>query len=802
MSRVTELRKSGRLEEAYRLAKSLHAERPNDIWVTRDFAWVLYDCMKRYRDETSPYYRNTDVYVISLRQVRGLRLGDDETVFFDQASKNLKNDVWDLKERGSVALSDLRLLLSEVVQWDSRSPLFLRKTISYLLKGLESDPNSVVALMSWWGLDKFREEDFERREVNDRKIWSFAEEATHRYLKALSAKDQYGNLRYDERYLSGVIATAKQLVADPRCENWEWPNKSLGDLLMAMGRDDEAAAFLATVVLEKPREPWAWHAFGKALERADHDACVSCLFKGLSLSRDTKMSLSLHEESMQLFDSQKLGQLAKAEAELIDSCRRENGWARSEPAARTLLVYKDVDAASPKKLRSEYSHRSRGAMECLAGHATVTELYLEWVDAKNRRAGIVTQEQVQRRERGVWALPIEPALKRKTVSLADRPSSFDAAVGEVWDGILDNKQRSLLAVLPHQGDSKIRRRVIREVVGALDLVVNEKTSKRTCFVRLPTSSPRGDDLFVPSTIANSVESMAGKLVRATERLVFRRNKVSEPGKDAPPAGKWCWEISSVRLAETEEGSLVAHDSQVEFYVERIVDSNMIQAATLSKQTTLGRTTRLAKPFVRLDICPMNHRYAETQIEAHNVYRAKVFGKTRRVIVGDVTEVQSGELWQKTVRPTATGIYEMSNGWGHIGCSDSASVPPREARGYSIEPGSTVTARLYRAFVRDSRKGASVTSKGSNNDGHWEWYAENISVVSPPEYREAEGVVSIAAGGFGFLEIENGFSCYITSAIVDDNRLANGDHITAEIRKSWDRKKSEDSWIVMRVESVS
>ncbi len=44
MSRVTELRKSGRLEEAYRLGKNLHAERPNDIWTTRDFAWVLYDC--------------------------------------------------------------------------------------------------------------------------------------------------------------------------------------------------------------------------------------------------------------------------------------------------------------------------------------------------------------------------------------------------------------------------------------------------------------------------------------------------------------------------------------------------------------------------------------------------------------------------------------------------------------------------------------------------------------------------------------------------------------------------------------
>ena len=69
MSRVTELRKSGHLEEAYHLGKSLYVDRPNDIWAAREFAWGLYDCMKRFGNKASSYYRRIDAYVMSLRQV-------------------------------------------------------------------------------------------------------------------------------------------------------------------------------------------------------------------------------------------------------------------------------------------------------------------------------------------------------------------------------------------------------------------------------------------------------------------------------------------------------------------------------------------------------------------------------------------------------------------------------------------------------------------------------------------------------------------------------------------------------------
>lgn len=800
MSRVTELRKSGQLEEAYRLAKRSLAERPNDIWAKRDFAWVAYDCMKRYLKEDSPFYRNMDAYVISLRQVRGLDLSGDESMFFENASLNVRAVVWDLANSGDTALPSLRKLLAEIVQWGPDTPLIVQGTIGGLLKGSKSDPPSVVKLMCWRGLDRFTDEDFERREVNGKKILSLAEAATNQYLKALSAKDQYGRLRYDEGFLSDVVDAVKSLIADPRCEDWQWPQKSLGELLMDMGRDGEATTFLASVVLAKPREAWAWHAFGKAHARSNRDAYVSCLYKGLSLSHDTKMDLSLHEESMQLFAGQGLGALAKAEAEQIDRCRRENGWPKSEAASRALLDFRDVEAATPKSLRSAYADGCRDAIRCLACHVPTTELYLEWVSTKNRKAGIVTLE--ERTSQSAWGRSTERVLVRSTVSLAGPLSDFDVAVGEVWNGILDNRRRTLLAVLPLPGGGAIRERVIRESIGALDLVTNEKTSKRTCFVRMPSGSARNDDLFVPPAVADSANDIAGRLVSVKERLVFRRGRAPKGERDAQAEGKWHWEVASLQPAGEERAAPIERDALTQFYVDRIIDEGLVRVATLSTQTGLGGSVRLARPFAQLDVSLLGCRYTETNPEVHHVYQGQIYGKTRRIVIGGLTEINSGILWQETVKPSVTGIYETSNGWGHIGCPEGASVPPRAAQSRSIEPGSKVTARLYRTFVKDGKRSIPAQSDGSKEGGRWEWHAEDVSAVAPPESRMVEGIVNITAGGYGFLETVDGYSCFIPSAIVGESQLENDDHIVAGIRKSWNRKKSEEGWTVSQVESTN
>lgn len=48
---ITELRKAGKLKEAFRLAQQAHAEDPDNRYVSGAFAWVIYDYLKRFKDE-------------------------------------------------------------------------------------------------------------------------------------------------------------------------------------------------------------------------------------------------------------------------------------------------------------------------------------------------------------------------------------------------------------------------------------------------------------------------------------------------------------------------------------------------------------------------------------------------------------------------------------------------------------------------------------------------------------------------------------------------------------------------------
>ena len=799
MSEVTDLRKSGKLKEAWLLAAKNLAERPNDIWAARDFAWVAYDCMKRYTDKDSNYFGNMDAYVISLAKARALPLGDDDAMFFENAAKNVRFVVWELAKSDEKGLPDLRKLLDEIIQWDPRSPLIIEGTVRGFLKGLKSDPDATVKLMRWWGLDKFEREDFERRDAGGRTMMSFAEEATHRYLKALSAKDQYGGLKYDEDYLSDVVDTVKALLSDSRCEDWEWPTKSLGGLLNDMGRDDEASYFLAPVVLAKPKEAWAWHAFAGSLKRRNPESYAKCLFRGLAVSRDTKMSLPLHEESMQFFSNHGLRTLAKAEASMIDECRRDNGWSALESASRTLADSMDVVASTQEDLRTAYVANSQGAELCLSEYAPKTELYLEWADTKKGRAGIVLLE--EKRAQFTWQRSREHALVRKAVSTDIPSAELERSVGEVFDGILDNKQRILIALFPHSSESAIRKRVQRETVGVLDLNVKDE-SKRICFVRVSAGDDRNDDIYVAPRTAEGLDELAGKVVTACERLVFRKEKGKDGTVDKKAGEDWVWEIASIEAAETSVASSVMDGSRVQFYVDRIIDDNgLVSIGMLKTQKPSHGIYSSFRPRVELESGLLNIRYTEPELSEHHVYECAVFGKTRLVAIGEANEVASGDLWQSTIKPSVSGIYEVSNGWGHIGCEEYASVPPKTVQEYSIESGSMVQARLYKTFLKDKKRSEGVRPVQQKAGGHWEWHAESIEVLSPPDEREVDGTISVAVGGFGFLESENGISSFISAESIHEYHLQNGDQVRAIIRQSWNRKRKENSWIVTSVLSI-
>ena len=127
------MRTSGQLQEAYRLGRQLHERFPDDEYIEGAFSWVIYDCLKRYKDEKSKYHKNLAVFLKTLRTIPSFRFsthGND--LFFENIAKYLVAYVgWDLRSKQDVAA--LQTLLTCLTELDSQEESHVYGTmIAYL----------------------------------------------------------------------------------------------------------------------------------------------------------------------------------------------------------------------------------------------------------------------------------------------------------------------------------------------------------------------------------------------------------------------------------------------------------------------------------------------------------------------------------------------------------------------------------------------------------------------------------------------------------------------------------------------
>lgn len=793
MSKATELRKAGKLKEAWIEAQAQLSSKPNDIWAARDFAWVIYDCLKRYLDSSSPYFHDMGAYVKSLAKARSLHLPADEEMFFENAGGNLRAVVWALVKEGNRAFASLNNLLEELVLWDRRSPLFLPGTVRGMQKGLKSNPSGIVKLMSWYGLDQFSDEDFVKKEVDGHKIPSYAETMTHGYLKALQTKNCEGALLFDADTLDIGIQGALSLLCDLRCEEWQWPQYSLGELLVVAGRASEAQRFLAPLVVKKPEESWTWRAFGEAVRPESEEGFVSCMFKALLVSREAKTALSLHESALDYFIKNNMASQAKAEALTIDSCRRENGWAASERASMFLVSPSGRDAEADENIRRLYRSNSKDAVRLLSGLVGTVEFYVEWTNAENKACGIVTME----KERDYLGRT-STKLVRSRVECLDE---FDALIeGETFSAVFDGRVRKMIGGVETCHDAAIRPHVIKEQVGIWDCF-SKKDGTIICFVRMP-SSDNNEDAYVPQKILDGASIENGNLVRIKTCLSWKRAKDGEPSTGSSVSnGEWVWRTSHVEDLGDDLSTFSSLFPREDFYVDFLnPDGDMVYVARLVKvQQRSLYSWRQQPPSLSVVRSRVSKAYLSTILEQHAVYAGWVFGNERCYLAGDAEIRAEGELCNRMTRQNVEGILDFSNGWGHVGSKEDISIPPSRMKELSILPGSRVRVNAYSTYMRNKKD--SADNIATKDGGRWEWRISDIEVISDPETKTVIGRFRDTMRGFGFLEDSENDSCFVSDDLIRSFNLVDGDTIEALVRKSWDRKKQRESWTIVDIVNI-
>jgi hypothetical protein len=240
---VRDLRKAGKTDEAYKRAKELLSESPDDKYLKSEFGWVL--------------------WAKSKAAVAG---------------------------GGDGAARVVNGLLHEYTSLDLKPPdLLFSQLVTQLLK-LSPRPRWLLAFLVWAGPDCWRSEDCQPWTPPDGKV---IESIVVRAAQAAGKVAHEEGAAEDRAFALGLIEFALK-AGNAQDSRWLLYRQAL--LLGDLGRQDKAYELLVPFVRSKSRDYWAWQALGNTLREADPAEALSLFAKAELLCDKPDFSVGLLED--------------------------------------------------------------------------------------------------------------------------------------------------------------------------------------------------------------------------------------------------------------------------------------------------------------------------------------------------------------------------------------------------------------------------------------------------------------------------------------------------------------------------
>jgi len=314
--RITELRKSGQLGEALKLAKQGIEENPHDPNVQTAYGWVLY------------------------QQIRELS---------DSAKENEQ-----LKGEDSRRLT---AILREYARLDRvEKPGMLHSNILAQVIKVQSGLAVFLPFAKWWGEGLFREEDLKP------KIWQEKqyESLELKYFRAIGKTLSDEDLPAREEIRTWAEAALEKGLKKYPDDIWLLYHG--GQVLAKKGRNEEARKCFGPVLRQKKNDGWAWAALGRTFTGDDPGKALLCLFYALELDNGKKdvMTLGIRRELVNILVRLKRYEEAAPQCKAICTILEKNGYtvnkAPEKDCVKTTwyMQFKDsVGARNVQNLRSE-----------------------------------------------------------------------------------------------------------------------------------------------------------------------------------------------------------------------------------------------------------------------------------------------------------------------------------------------------------------------------------------------------------------------------------------------------------------
>lgn len=302
---VLVLRKQGKLEEAFVLAKQNLQLNPEDMEEKLSLGWVYYDYLKRHALEI-----DFDAFIEVLANISDLELPKKPNLLIDSLAWPIRSLVDNLisKNKWNFIVADQLFNLIKPLCFTRPS-----ETFSLLIRTLHHGflkYNNYLEVMDWCTLDSFEAQDYVESHINGNKGMSIVEKIYINYAKSLLNKDSIIEIDNRKQRLQEFNIRLTKLIE--QYPNYVYPAYYKAKILLELGQNTKALEAVLPFARSKANNFWVWELLAN-IYNDNAPYAFACYCKALSLGAKDEFLLRVRQDFCDLLIESKMYVEARTE---------------------------------------------------------------------------------------------------------------------------------------------------------------------------------------------------------------------------------------------------------------------------------------------------------------------------------------------------------------------------------------------------------------------------------------------------------------------------------------------------------
>ena len=523
---VTILRKSGKLKEAYQMAKFDLDAQPDNIWNKRAIAWVYYEYLKL--NATPEKYNQ---FVKILKQIKALSLPEDEKMVFDKSAWQIGSLVFALQRIEPVDYSKIDEVFEIIKEFHFTKPSAGYSFLYKAFHNLNQNWINYIQFAEWWDFRNFREEDYEQEEFDGKILGPIVEKAYNAYsIKLLEGSIEriVDNKKFESDLKKGIsspysmphkeiksvdkgkIKSFLPLLDDviEKHPEYQYLPYYKAKLLMAVGSEENALSAFLPFAKQKRNDFWVWELMADLFSDDKNIGCCYC--KALSLNTGEDFLVKIRQRFAGLLVEKQMYNEAKTEIEKIIATKKRQEF--SIPKQLTQWTNQDwyKSAVAKQDNKELYARHLDKAEEFLFNDVQEEIVVVDFVNSKKKILNFI---------------------KNKEKFGSFKYSGFKPVPGDILKVRFQKGDRDGLyrALTVKKGTETDTSEALKTVEGAVKIFERDRT-----FGIM-------NNIFIPNFLVEKHKLQNGENITVKAILSFNK------GKD-----EWGWRAVEIRFRKKQE----------------------------------------------------------------------------------------------------------------------------------------------------------------------------------------------------------------------------------------------------------